>query len=488
MINLQAETQREQSQLTQNMCRQIAQDMQKQSDKVREWYDEFMSKVNTQNKVVVEELDRIRGRIVSAETADINLQQKLGDLFTQSQVQDKQLQNFDKWSVIMQKQLDTESLELTKIRDITDGAERMQKSLDRMNQELEYNQNHYMLIENYVEKYIPITVQEAISNNLKSFLKHKDQEQLDYYIKSRRKELHGVVLDNEDMPDVVNKINAIRLELGRIPFPNRQFPNKDGTNSDVQSSTFMQSNSMMSRAGGFFAFQGGRHKGKRQGGKSRIKHSHSNTDTTSMEGSHVLGRKLKGSQVGALPTGALVHGDKLNPREGTNSQFYIPANKTGRRMTDENQRLASQSRQAYPAAKERSEVVVQKPGMAQVFNNSILLPKDVSVDVNLLQSKLSQPDSLSRESNAEQSFTYSSPGRRQPMVDYSTLEKAMKIDEIDSPVPTGVPTGGMSKKSSIKINRSMDHKNTELKAQTGHHTNKTIGSDKKIQNRPIANY
>ena len=87
---------------------------------------------------------------------------------------------------------------------------------------------------------------------------------MDYYIKSRRKELHGVVLDNEDMPDVVNKINAIRLELGRIPFPNRQHPVKDGTNSDVQSSTFMQSNSM-SKGGGFFAFQGGKHKGRRTG-------------------------------------------------------------------------------------------------------------------------------------------------------------------------------------------------------------------------------
>ena len=88
------------------------------------------------------------------------------------------------------------------------------------------------------------------------------------------------------MPDVIHKINAIRIELGRIPYPPRHIPsNKDGTVSDVQSSTFMQSNSMMSR-GGFFAFQGGRHKNKRAG-KSRVKNSNSNTDTTSMEGSKV---------------------------------------------------------------------------------------------------------------------------------------------------------------------------------------------------------
>ena len=46
--------------------------MQKQSDKVREWYDEFMSKVNQQNKAVVEEMDRMRGRLVSSEASNIN--------------------------------------------------------------------------------------------------------------------------------------------------------------------------------------------------------------------------------------------------------------------------------------------------------------------------------------------------------------------------------------------------------------------------------
>ena len=46
--------------------------------------------------------------------------------------------------------------------------------------------------------------------------------QLDYYIKSKKKDLHGVVLDNEEMPDLINKMNAIRMEIGRIPYPARQ--------------------------------------------------------------------------------------------------------------------------------------------------------------------------------------------------------------------------------------------------------------------------
>ena len=91
----------------------------------------------------------------------------------------------------MLERLDKDSLEIAKIKDLQDQADRSQKGVERLQQELEFNQNHYLLIENFVEKYMPITVQEAISANLKTFVKHDDLLQLDYYIKSRKKELHG---------------------------------------------------------------------------------------------------------------------------------------------------------------------------------------------------------------------------------------------------------------------------------------------------------
>ena len=59
-----------------------------------------------------------------------------------------------------------------------------------MQQESEYNSNHYLLVENYIEKYLPITIQEAITTNVKTFLSRDKSEQHDWYIKSRRKDLH----------------------------------------------------------------------------------------------------------------------------------------------------------------------------------------------------------------------------------------------------------------------------------------------------------
>lgn len=156
----------------------------------------------------------------------------------------------------IQTKFDEWTIELSKLKDIQETLNRLRMSIDRLHQEAEYNQSHYMMIENYMEKYMPIVLQDAIQTNLKSFISTKDQTQLDYYIKSRRKELHGIILDNEEIPDLVNKMNSIRTELGRIPFPLRNQKGKDASNSDVQSSSFMHSNSMMSRQ--FFAFQGGK--------------------------------------------------------------------------------------------------------------------------------------------------------------------------------------------------------------------------------------
>ena len=59
---------------------------------------------------------------------------------------------------MLQKRIDIDSLELVKISSIEDTVVRFKKIVERLQQELEFNQNHYLLVENYVEKYLPITI------------------------------------------------------------------------------------------------------------------------------------------------------------------------------------------------------------------------------------------------------------------------------------------------------------------------------------------
>ena len=56
----------------------------------------------------------------------------------------------------MQNKHDKDSLEISKVKDIEETLVQHRTFLDRLQQETEYNQSHYMMIENYMEKYLPI--------------------------------------------------------------------------------------------------------------------------------------------------------------------------------------------------------------------------------------------------------------------------------------------------------------------------------------------
>ena len=57
---------------------------------------------------------------------------------------------------------------------------------------------------------MPITIQEAITLNIRSFINEEDREKLDQFAYSRNRELHGVILESDEFPDMINKMNAIR--------------------------------------------------------------------------------------------------------------------------------------------------------------------------------------------------------------------------------------------------------------------------------------
>ena len=74
--------------------------------------------------------------------------------------------NVQKQQATLQSQINTNILEIKKLQTVSTDYTAFQKTMDRIAQKLEYNENHFKLIESYVEKYVPITIQEAITNNL----------------------------------------------------------------------------------------------------------------------------------------------------------------------------------------------------------------------------------------------------------------------------------------------------------------------------------
>ena len=149
----------------------------------------------------------------------MRLQEKQSELFTTSLIHAKKLDSTEKWCTGLQKQIDEARLMASKVQEIGERQERIGKLQDKHELQTEYNQNHYTLIENFVEKYIPIQVQDAISQNLRCFLSKDDAEQHGFFEKTRSKELHAVILDDDGMPNVITKMNEVREKLNKLPYP-----------------------------------------------------------------------------------------------------------------------------------------------------------------------------------------------------------------------------------------------------------------------------
>ena len=66
----------------------------------------------------------------------------------------------------MQNAVDRVHLEANKIIQINRAQERLEEAFEKLTLEQEYNTNHYSMLENYMERYVPISTQDAITDNL----------------------------------------------------------------------------------------------------------------------------------------------------------------------------------------------------------------------------------------------------------------------------------------------------------------------------------
>lgn len=60
--------------------------------------------------------------------------------------------------------------------------------------------NHFAMVENFVEKYIPIRIQSTISEVLSLVLPYNEKKKLGDFEKKRFMELHQVILEDDGIP------------------------------------------------------------------------------------------------------------------------------------------------------------------------------------------------------------------------------------------------------------------------------------------------
>lgn len=78
------------------------------------------------------------------------------------------------------------------------------------------------MVENFVEKYIPVRIQSQISETLQQVLPYKETQTLAAYEKLRFGEMHQIILDDDGYPNLFEKFKQIRFDIGKIDVNNYQ--------------------------------------------------------------------------------------------------------------------------------------------------------------------------------------------------------------------------------------------------------------------------
>jgi hypothetical protein len=78
------------------------------------------------------------------------------------------------------------------------------------------------MVENFVEKYIPVRIQSQISETLQQVLPYKETQTLAAFEKLRFNEMHQLILEDDGVPRLYEKIKDIRFDMEHMDFDNYQ--------------------------------------------------------------------------------------------------------------------------------------------------------------------------------------------------------------------------------------------------------------------------
>ena len=85
-----------------------------------------MTKVTLQHKQMFEEIERTRGRVITCESTDLRMQEKMSELFTTTLIHTNKLETTEKWNTQLQNQIDEAVLMASKVKEIGERQERIQ--------------------------------------------------------------------------------------------------------------------------------------------------------------------------------------------------------------------------------------------------------------------------------------------------------------------------------------------------------------------------
>jgi len=77
---------------------------------------------------------------------------------------------------------------------------KIDQEIVRLKVDVDNHGNHFAMVENFVEKYVPIRIQSTISEVLTFILPLQDKEKLNDFEKKKFAELHQIILEDDGIP------------------------------------------------------------------------------------------------------------------------------------------------------------------------------------------------------------------------------------------------------------------------------------------------
>ncbi|CDW76419.1 UNKNOWN [Stylonychia lemnae] len=165
-------------------------------------------------------------RLVHIELENMQLEQK--KVVQQSEMSNKQMQRVLGEMDKLNQQIQILSAEKLAIMDYEIFQADIKQQLYNVNTVMDEFSNEFLRLENYIEKYIPLRVQNSICETLENVLSIKDKAKLRDFEEKKFYELRNLIIEDKGLPNLIEEIRGIISSAGKYdPNFNKMLAGED---------------------------------------------------------------------------------------------------------------------------------------------------------------------------------------------------------------------------------------------------------------------
>ena len=91
-------------------------------------------------------------------------------------------------------------------------TDRMDALMDKFKENLEANTNHFIMVENFIDKYMPLRIQNQIAEMIEQVFPEMKFKLHEYNSKTVEC-FHKIIMDDEGVPKILQKIKEVRHDI-----------------------------------------------------------------------------------------------------------------------------------------------------------------------------------------------------------------------------------------------------------------------------------